>query len=69
VWWLHLEKVLHYLSHRWQWQESKESKDALSHIVSPHLGTPREKENLCYGDQFSLFRWGIKSQESLLLGY
>jgi hypothetical protein len=25
-------KVLHDLSHRWQWQESKREKNALSHI-------------------------------------
>jgi hypothetical protein len=32
--------VFYDLSHRWQWQDSKGERDALSHVVSPHLGTP-----------------------------
>jgi hypothetical protein len=59
-------KVIHDLSHRWQWQEIKGEGDALSHIafllIWGCLGT---RKNLCSDDQFSLVSlsvWGIKPQ-------
>jgi hypothetical protein len=50
VGWLYLEylKVIHNLSHRWQWQESKGDRDTLTHVefllIWGHLG---KRRNLC----------------------
>jgi hypothetical protein len=48
--WMHLEnlKVHHNLSHRWQWQECKGERDALSHVEFLLIwGCLGKRRNLC----------------------